>query len=528
MTATPPSIIPISVDYTSKDYYSLRNDLIARIQNRVPNWTGTDNHDFGIAMIEAFAYLGDLMSYYIDRAANESFISTATQRSSVINIAQTYGYTIAGYSAAFTTLTFKNSSADPVTIPEGTVVSGDLIIGDTVHTVDFTINSDVVIDAVDPITNALGQSDITGYHGRSVTQVSNNATSDGELIGTSSGLPNMTFELGETPVVAGSISIYVQEGDVFSKWQEVRHITDYGPTDLVFTTYTDENDNVFINFGDGVSGVIPTLYSEIRAQYSVGGGAIGNVPTDTLTTIVYVPGLTDLQVSALQTAVTVTNTTVGLGGSDPESTDQIRSLAPLSLRANNRAVTLQDYADLSFQTSVRGSSVSKASATGTWPSVTLYVAPSRNATDTDPAPGLDGTGITLNGNPTNEFTILSEDVLTYLSDKILMGTTVTVQPPTYVDGIVVVQYTKQDQYTDSEIQTAIKSKIVTQFGYNNLYFQQTITPQTIEYQLAKVPGVLNAKVTSLHRQGGSGLNTLTGSAGEIFRFLESNLSIGSA
>jgi len=521
MTATPPSSIPVSVDYTSKDYYSLRNDLIARIQNRVPNWTGTDNHDFGIAMVEAFAYLGDLMSYYIDRAANESYINTATQRSSVINIAQTYGYTIAGYSAAFTGLTFINLSADSITIPAGTVVSGDLIIGDTVKTVDFTTRADLTVPAND-------QGTITGYHGRSVLQISSNATADGELIGTSMGLPNMTFELGETPVVAGSTSIYVQEGDVFSKWQEVRHITDYGPTDLVFTTYTDENDNVYINFGDGVSGVIPTLYSEIRAQYTVGGGAIGNVPTGTLTNIVYVPGLTDLQVSALQSVITVTNTTVGLGGADPESTDQIRSLAPLSLRANYRAVTLQDYADLSFQAAVKGSSVAKASATGTWPSVTLYLAPSRTATDTDPAPGLDGTGVTLNGNPTTEFTTLAADISAYLADKVLMGTTVSVQPPTYVDAIITVQYTKQPQYTDTEIQTGLKSKIVTQFGYSNMYFQQTLTPQNIEYQLAKVPGVLNAKITALHRQGGSGLTTLVGSAGEIFRFLESNLSIGSA
>ena len=528
MTATPPSNIPISVDYTSKDYYSLRNDLIARIQDRVPNWTGTDDHDFGVALIEAFAYLGDLMSYYIDRAANEAFISTATQRSSIINIAQTYGYSIAGYSASFTTLTFSNSSANAVTVPGGTVVSGDLIIGDTVQTVEFTTDADVTIDAADPLTDSPGQSPVTATHGRSVIQISGDATSDGELIGTSMGLPNMTFQLGEKPVVEGSINIYVQEGDVFSKWQEVRHITDYGSTDLVFTTYTDENDNVFINFGDGVSGVIPTLYSEVRAQYTVGGGAIGNVPTGVITDIVYVPGLTGLQVSALQSSITVTNSAVGLGGSDPESTDQIRALAPLALRANNRAVTLQDYADLSYQAAVSGSSVGKASATGTWPSVTLYIAPNRTATDTDPAPGLDGSGVTINGSPTVEFTTLSSDVSTYLSDKILMGTTVSIQPPTYVDAIIAVQYTKQTQYTDTEIQTAIKTKILTEFGYNNVYFQQTVTPQTIEYQLAKVPGVLNAKVTALHRQDDSGLLTLTGGAGEIFRFMESNLSVGSA
>jgi hypothetical protein len=271
MTATPASNIPISVDYTSKDYYSLRSELITRIQDRVKNWTGTDNHDFGVALVEAFAYLGDLMSYYIDRAANESFINTATQRSSVINIAQTYGYSLAGYSAAFTTLTFYNSSADAVTIPAGTVVSGDLIIGDTVRTIEFTTDADVTIDAYNVITDQPSSGTISASHGRSVTQVSGDATADGELIGTSTGTAKY-----DVPVRTNSRSGWVYchlcpRRRCVLKWQEVKHITDYGPTDLVFTTYTDETDNVFINFGDGVSGVIPTLYSEIRAQYTVGG-----------------------------------------------------------------------------------------------------------------------------------------------------------------------------------------------------------------------------------------------------------------
>ena len=84
------SSIPISVDYTSKDFYSIREDLIARVKARIPDWTGEDAADFGVALIEAFAYLGDLMAYYIDRTANEAFIGTATQRRSVLNLAQTF------------------------------------------------------------------------------------------------------------------------------------------------------------------------------------------------------------------------------------------------------------------------------------------------------------------------------------------------------------------------------------------------------------------------------------------------------
>jgi hypothetical protein len=513
---TPVSNIPISVDYTSKDYYVLRDELIARVQDRLPEWTASDPSDFGVALLEAFAYMGDLISYYIDRNANESLITTATQRDSVINIAQTYGYTPSGYRQAFTSLTFSNTSEEAVSIAAGTVVSGDVVSGDVVNTIYFTTESDITIDP--QVGETPGSENVSALEGRYVTLVSDDANSYGELIGTSTGLPNMSFELGESPSVDGSTELYVQDGDVYSKWTQVQHLLDTGPTDLVYQVNTDADNNVFILFGDGVSGVIPTIHSEIRANYMVGGGLIGNVPSDTLIDIVSVPGLSINETTALQSIVTVTNDSPAIGGSDPETTNQIRVSAPASLRAANRAVTLQDYADLAI--SVSG--VGKANAfSEIWTSVTVYLAPSRSSVDSDLAPGLDDIG-----NPTLEYDRLKEDVENYLSDKILLGTTVTVQPPTYVDLIITLQYAKLNQYTTAEVELAVKQALLTSFGYNGMDFQDTIYPQDIEFALNQVPGIKTIKVTNLHIEGDTGLNTVTGEADEIFRFQESNISIG--
>ena len=513
---TPVSTIPVSIDYTSKDYYVLRDELIARIQDRIPSWTASDPADFGVALVEAFAYMGDLISYYIDRNANESLISTATQRESIINIAQTYGYIPAGYRQAFTLLTFTNTSGNAVTIPTGTVVSGDVVSGDTVTTIYFTTDSDVIIDP--QVGDTPGTEVVSALEGRYVTIVSSNANTYGELIGTSTGLPNMSFELGETPSVDGTTELYVQDGDVYSKWTQVQHLLDMGPTDLAYQVYTDANNNVYILFGDGVSGVIPNFHSEIRANYMVGGGLIGNAPANLLTNIVYVPGLTTNQTTALQSVVTVTNESAAIGGSDPESTNQIRVSAPAALRAANRAVTLQDYADLTA--SVSG--VGKANAIANiWTSVTVYLAPSRSSIDTDLAPGLDDAG-----DPTIEYNRLKSDVETFLSDKILLGTTVTIQPPAYVDLIITLQYAKLDQYTTAEVELGIKTSLLTNFGYTGMNFQDTIYPQDIEFVLSQVSGVKNIKVTALHIEAGSGLHTVTGAANEIFRFKEDNISIG--
>jgi hypothetical protein len=513
---TPVSNIPISVDYTSKDYYVLRDELIARVQDRIPEWTASDPSDFGVALIEAFAYMGDLISYYIDRNANESLITTATQRDSIINIAQTYGYIPAGYRQAFTLLTFSNTSAEAVSIPAGTVISGDVVSGDVVNTIYFTTESAITIDP--QVAETPGTEDVSALEGRYVTIVSDNANTYGELIGTSTGLPNMSFELGEVPSVDGTTELYVQDGDIYSKWTQVQHLLDNGPTDLVYQVNTDANNNVYITFGDGVSGVIPTIHSEIRANYMVGGGLIGNVPSDTLVDIVYVPGLTTNETTALQSIITVTNASSAIGGSDPETTNQIRVSAPASLRAANRAVTLQDYADLSL--SVSGVGKANASAE-VWTSVTVYLAPSRSSVDSDLAPGLNDVG-----DPTLEYDRLKADVENYLLDKVLLGTTVTIQPPTYVDLIITLQYAKLDQYTTAEVELGLKQALLTSFGYNGMDFQDTIYPQDIEFALNQVPGVKTVRVTDFHIEGDTGLDTVTGAADEIFRFQESNISIG--
>ena len=516
MSITPVSSIPVSIDYTGRDYYSLREALIARIQERVPDWTAADPADFGVALVEAFAYLGDVVSYYIDRTANEAFLQTAVQRSSLLNIAQTFGYIPAGYRQASLTLTFSNSSDGIVTIPTGSVISGDVTVGDAVITIYFTTTEAAVIPAI--VGESPGTDSVVATEGKSITLIAEDVNTYGELIGTSDGVPDMSFELSQTPVVDNSIEIYVQDGDIYSKWTQVQHLIDYGPTDLVYTVFTDDNNVVSINFGDGVSGVIPTSYSEIRAKYTVGGGALGNVPTDTVVTINFITGLSEAQVTALQADVTVTNSTVGVGGADPESNDQIRLSAPAALKSGNRAVTLKDFSDIA----VAVSGVGKANATASvWTSVTLYIAPSRNALDTDVAPGLDD-----NGDPTAEFNTIKTLVETALADKVLIGTTVTVVEPTYIDVILNFQYAKLAQYTSTEVETNLKNALLTGFGYNGVKFQDTIYPQDIEFVLQQTPGVKTVKVLNLYRSGGSSaLTTLSGSAGELFRFSEANLSI---
>ena len=520
--------IPISVDYTDRDYYSLRNDLIARVQDRVPNWTGNDSTDFGLALIEAFAYMGDIVNYYIDRVANENYLMTATQRQSILNIAKTYGYTAAGYRASYITIQFTNNTSTAITIPAGTQVTAEVTYNDTVTQVIYTTLADAVCLGVSgstyyPTTVSASQGEDVSIRTANLAVGANDI--NGEQIGISDGSPDQSFPLSENQVVDNSISVYVQNGTVYEKWTQVLHLADYGPNDAVYSVSTDADNYVYINFGDGVSGTIPTTLALIKAVYTYGGGTIGNIATGLVTNINKIVGYTNQQLATINSAISVTNTTTGVGGSDPENNDSVRANAPLALTTLNRAVTLKDYANLALSVS----QVGKANATAsTWNSVTIYLSPLRNDGDGDLYPGY--TGDPGNGGViTPEWTRIQSSVNTYLSDKIQIGVSYTLTQPTYVPVTLSIQYVKLSTYTDADVQTNIKSAIVNGFSYNYVNFADVIPAEELEFKLRQVEGVDKVKVLLSYRTGSTaGRNTLIGAANEIFVFVETNISVGAA
>ena len=114
----PTAINAPPIDYTSRDYTSLVNDLLTLIPSFLPEWTDRSPGDFGIVLIELFAYVGDILNFYNDRIANESFIATAQQRQSVLNIASLLDYTPHGNVAAMVNLQFTIAApSPPVLIP---------------------------------------------------------------------------------------------------------------------------------------------------------------------------------------------------------------------------------------------------------------------------------------------------------------------------------------------------------------------------------------------------------------------------
>src|SRR5882762_3464634 len=110
------------VDYMARDYDSLLQAMYALVPSKLPQWTDYSNEaDFGNVLLEVFAHIGDILSYYQDRVANESFLGTARTRRSVIEHLRLIGYKLSTAAPAATGLyvTVPGTVNAVVTVSQG-------------------------------------------------------------------------------------------------------------------------------------------------------------------------------------------------------------------------------------------------------------------------------------------------------------------------------------------------------------------------------------------------------------------------
>ena len=95
------SITKPPISYTSRDFQSIRNDLINYVKVYYPDtYKDFNEASFGSLMFDLVANIGDSLSYYIDYQANETFIETALQKNNLIKIAKQMGYKMGGSPAS--------------------------------------------------------------------------------------------------------------------------------------------------------------------------------------------------------------------------------------------------------------------------------------------------------------------------------------------------------------------------------------------------------------------------------------------
>jgi hypothetical protein len=81
------------VSYLSKNFSDFRQNLIEFAKSYYPNtYTDFNESSPGMMFIEMAAYVGDVMSFYIDNQFKENLLAYAQERKNVIAISQAFGY----------------------------------------------------------------------------------------------------------------------------------------------------------------------------------------------------------------------------------------------------------------------------------------------------------------------------------------------------------------------------------------------------------------------------------------------------
>jgi hypothetical protein len=107
----PPSLS--SIRYRIGTHGMFKASMLANLSSRLPKLKVRQDNDLAIAIIDAWATIADVITFYQERITNEGFLRTATERLSVLQLARSVGYELAPGAASDTFLAFNVEENNP-------------------------------------------------------------------------------------------------------------------------------------------------------------------------------------------------------------------------------------------------------------------------------------------------------------------------------------------------------------------------------------------------------------------------------
>lgn len=280
-----------------------------------------------IIILSLFAAIAEVLHYYVDNMARETFLPTARRYDSVVKHGALVDYHARAAIAATVDVILSrsitgNSIGAKLTIPQGTL-----------------------------FTDSSGNSWLSA---RDVTWYSNVTTCKVPIIQhekyTASALNNMVIPTGDRVILnLGTLpnGKYYEQGSMSLQiggetWVLVDTFAKSKPTDKHFMVSVDESLSPYIMFGDGTFGKKPAAGAKItNVVFYLTNGAQGNVKSNTITSVPSV-------ISSSITDATVSNAYDAGGGSNYENFTMLKEHIPLSVKTLGVAITKEDFESLAM------------------------------------------------------------------------------------------------------------------------------------------------------------------------------------
>jgi len=150
-----------NVNYLNKDFVALKTSLMNYAKSYFPDTYRDFNETSpGMMLLEMNAYVGDVLSFYIDKQYQEMLLPLAEERRNIITMAKMFGYKVKPIVPAFVDLTFTSevnaSSGDVSKVDYSNAGTFDAGIEISANT-----NSDIIFTTLEPIDFRISASNDT-------------------------------------------------------------------------------------------------------------------------------------------------------------------------------------------------------------------------------------------------------------------------------------------------------------------------------------------------------------------------------
>lgn len=485
------------LDYTTRDYEGFRTLMLDKLTELMPEYTDKRQSDAGIVILELNAMCLDILSYYLDSVANECFLATAEQRSSVMKFCKMLGYTPRfATSARYNQIFIKSDPTRALTIPRGTKVKTSSTNPNNV--VYFTTTQELVLEA-----NVRGdEQDENGNYLHTVEVIQGLYVNSELLDDNAPDQPNLRYSLKYTPVLIDDryFSVYVSniaQNTDSPKWDRVTTFAGSDSSSKVFMIENNDYNETSVVFGDGSFGLIPSN-SVITCSYIVGGGDRGNVG---------IGSIKELEDSIAGVAETRNVALISVG-TEAETVDEIRLNAPVAHRSIWGALTTDDFSGVvkTYFATVFDSESAKASED--WSSlavddIKIYILTKEEinyAKENDLAVipeswYTDNTDFTALANSITDFFNSNTDYveiegMKYDSARKLAGTrNIIVNHSRFKELSIKYSLLTYDYYSAEDVATQIDSYIENFFSIGSLKYGQDISLKDIMYDILYKSGI---------------------------------------
>ncbi len=146
------------VGYRVGDFRSFRRALLSTPaapfdqEQQLTGWRPGATDDLAVQMAEWWAYLADILTFYNERIANESYLRTASQPENLRRLIRTLGYRPKAGVAASGMLAALVGGHQPVTLPKGLPVDSKPGPGEQPQT--FELDADTTVSPTDTVPAA--------------------------------------------------------------------------------------------------------------------------------------------------------------------------------------------------------------------------------------------------------------------------------------------------------------------------------------------------------------------------------------